>query len=112
MTDAPDCQADHTRHLRPLAMVGCVGPVQDPQRRLVRCSRVLVHLLAVTIGPLLWTIEPTFIDIRARNSGPTLAHPFGTDQLGRDILARMMAGGQVSIAVGLTAMLISVLLGA
>jgi peptide/nickel transport system permease protein len=72
----------------------------------------LFILLAVTIGPLLWTIEPTFIDIRARNSGPTLAHPFGTDQLGRDILARMMAGGQVSIAVGLTAMLISVLLGA
>ncbi|WP_394690472.1 ABC transporter permease [Hoeflea sp.] len=71
----------------------------------------LFILLAVTVGPLLWTIEPTFIDIRARNSGPTLAHPFGTDQLGRDILARMMAGGQVSIAVGLTAMAISVLLG-
>lgn len=71
----------------------------------------LFIVLAVTIGPLLWTIEPTFIDIRARNSGPTLAHPFGTDQLGRDILARMMAGGQVSIAVGLTAMAISVLLG-
>jgi peptide/nickel transport system permease protein len=71
----------------------------------------LFIVLAVTIGPLLWTIEPTFIDIRARNSGPGLAHPFGTDQLGRDILARMMAGGQVSIAVGLTAMLISVLLG-
>ncbi|EDQ35036.1 ABC-type dipeptide/oligopeptide/nickel transport system, permease component [Hoeflea phototrophica DFL-43] len=71
----------------------------------------LFILLAVTVGPFLWTIEPTFIDIRARNSGPTLAHPFGTDQLGRDILARMMAGGQVSIAVGLTAMAISVLLG-
>ncbi len=71
----------------------------------------LFILLAVTIGPLFWTLEPTFIDIRARNSGPGLAHPFGADQLGRDILARMMAGGQVSIAVGLTAMLISVLLG-
>jgi peptide/nickel transport system permease protein len=61
----------------------------------------LFIVLAVTIGPLLWTIEPTFIDIRARNSGPSLAHPFGTDQLGRDIMARMMAGGQVSIAVAL-----------
>jgi peptide/nickel transport system permease protein len=71
----------------------------------------LFILLAVTLGPLVWTLEPTFIDIRARNSGPSLAHPFGTDQLGRDILARMMAGGQVSIAVGLTAMAISVLLG-
>ena len=71
----------------------------------------LFIVLAVTIGPLLWTLEPTFIDIRARNAGPSMVHPFGTDQLGRDILARMMAGGQVSIAVGLTAMLISVLLG-
>jgi len=71
----------------------------------------LFIVLAVTVGPLFWTTEPTFIDIRARNSGPMLAHPFGTDQLGRDILARMMAGGQVSIAVGLTAMAISVLLG-
>ena len=72
----------------------------------------LFIVLSVTIGPLLWPIEPTFIDIRSRNLGPQLAHPFGTDQLGRDILARMMAGGQVSIAVGLTAMLISVVLGA
>ena len=63
------------------------------------------------LGPLVWTIEPTFIDIRARNSGPTWAHPLGTDQLGRDMLARMMAGGQVSIAVGLTAMLLSLVLG-
>ncbi|MGJ8572657.1 MAG: ABC transporter permease [Hoeflea sp.] len=71
----------------------------------------LFIVLAVTVGPLFWTLEPTFIDIRARNSGPMWTHPFGTDQLGRDILARMMAGGQVSIAVGLTAMAISVLLG-
>ena len=55
----------------------------------------LFILLFVILGPLLWPIDPTYIDIRARNSGPTLAHPFGTDQLGRDMFARMMAGGQV-----------------
>lgn len=65
----------------------------------------------VVLGPFLWTIEPTFIDIRARNSSPSLAHPFGTDQLGRDMLARMMAGGKVSLAVGIVAMLIALLLG-
>jgi len=68
-------------------------------------------VFAVIIGPYLWTIDPTFIDIRARNQGPSLAHPLGTDQLGRDMLARMMAGGKVSIAVGFTAMLLSLLLG-
>ncbi len=68
-------------------------------------------LLFVLVGPIIWHIDPTFIDIRARNSGPTFAHPFGTDQLGRDTFARMMAGGQVSLAVGVVAMLLSLLFG-
>lgn len=68
-------------------------------------------LLFVFVGPLIWTLDPQFIDIRARNAGPSLAHPLGTDQLGRDTMARMMAGGQTSIAVGLTAMALALLLG-
>ncbi|MBF9034749.1 ABC transporter permease subunit [Rhodobacterales bacterium HKCCE2091] len=68
-------------------------------------------LLFVYVGPLIWTIDPTYIDIRARNSGPSMAHPMGADQLGRDTLARMMTGGRTSIAVGLTAMLLSLVLG-
>nr|WP_052418318.1 ABC transporter permease [Pseudooceanicola atlanticus] len=65
----------------------------------------------VFLGPFFWTIEATYIDIRARNQGPSLAHPFGTDQLGRDMLARMMAGGQVSMSVGIVAMLLALFLG-
>ncbi|WP_226780530.1 ABC transporter permease [Oceaniglobus trochenteri] len=68
-------------------------------------------LLAVIVGPLLWDIDPKYIDIRARNSGPSLAHPFGTDQLGRDTLARMIAGGRTSVSVGLMAMALSLVLG-
>jgi peptide/nickel transport system permease protein len=71
----------------------------------------LFILVFVIIGPLIWPIDPTYIDIRARNSGPSLAHPFGTDQLGRDMFARMMAGGQVSMAVGITAMLLALVFG-
>ncbi|PSL21891.1 ABC transporter permease [Shimia abyssi] len=71
----------------------------------------IVIVLGVFIGPWLWPYDATFIDIRARNQGPSFAHPFGTDQLGRDTLARMMAGGQTSIAVGLTAMLLALSLG-
>ncbi len=70
-----------------------------------------LFIVAVLIGPFIWSIDPTYIDIRARNQGPTFAHPLGTDQLGRDMLARMMAGGKVSIAVGITAMALSLLLG-
>lgn len=66
---------------------------------------------AVYLGPYIWSIDPTHIDFRARNEGPSWAHPFGTDQLGRDILARMLKGGQTSISVGLTAMLLALVLG-
>lgn len=68
-------------------------------------------LVFVVLGPMLWRIDPTFVDIRARNQGVTLAHPFGTDQLGRDLMARMMTGGRVSLAVGLVAMAIALCLG-
>ncbi|MCF6273964.1 MAG: ABC transporter permease [Rhodobacteraceae bacterium] len=68
-------------------------------------------LIAVAIGPWLWTIDPGYANIRVRNQGMSLAHPFGTDQLGRDMLAQVLQGGRVSIAVGLTAMAIALLLG-
>ncbi len=63
------------------------------------------------IGPWLWIHDATYINIRARNQGFSWTHPLGTDQLGRDMLARMMKGGQVSLAVGMAAMVLSVLLG-
>lgn len=71
----------------------------------------LVILLGVVFGPWLWPLDPAGIDFRARNNGPTLAHPFGTDQLGRDMLARMIEGGRVSLSVGITAMLLALFLG-
>jgi len=67
--------------------------------------------LAVIFGPYVWTISPTYIDFMAMNAGSSLAHPMGTDPLGRDTLARMMTGGRISIAVGMTAMAISIFLG-
>lgn len=71
----------------------------------------LLIIVAVFLGPYIWTIEATYIDIRSRNQGPSLGHPFGTDQLGRDTLARMMAGGRTSVSVGLSAMLLALFLG-
>lgn len=78
---------------------------------LVGAGIFLFIVLAVVIGPLIWPYDAQFIDIRSRNQGPSFAHPLGTDQLGRDMLARMMAGGKVSVAVGITAMLLSLVLG-
>jgi peptide/nickel transport system permease protein len=74
-------------------------------------------LAFVLVGPLIWRVDPAFINpdaaqmIKTRNKPPSLQYPLGTDQLGRDMLARMMAGGKVSLAVGMVAMAISILLG-
>ncbi|MBS0563789.1 MAG: ABC transporter permease [Proteobacteria bacterium] len=71
----------------------------------------------VVLGPHLWRYDPNFIEpdamkmIKSRNQPASLAHPIGTDQLGRDMLARMIAGGKVSISVGFVAMTISICFG-
>ncbi len=67
--------------------------------------------ILVLAGPHLWTLGPNHIDIQARNQGASMAHPLGTDQLGRDTFSQMLAGGRVSLAVGVVAMGLSLFLG-
>jgi peptide/nickel transport system permease protein len=67
--------------------------------------------LAVAFGPLVWQVPINDIDFSAQLSGPSWAHPFGTDDLGQDLLARMLYGGRISLAVGLTAMSVAVIVG-
>ncbi|MEM7256321.1 MAG: ABC transporter permease [Pseudomonadota bacterium] len=69
-------------------------------------------VLVVTVGPYIHTIDPQYLDIRNKNLSPSWEHPMGTDNLGRDTLAQVMAGGRVSLLVGVVAMLLSLLLGA
>ena len=71
----------------------------------------LIIALTVLVGPFFWIFEANEINIRERNQGPSWLHPLGTDQLGRDTFARMIAGGQTSITVGLAAMALSIFLG-
>ncbi len=70
-----------------------------------------IIVFAVYVGPFIQRVDPNKINIRAKNQGPSLLHPFGTDNLGHDMLAQVMAGGQISLAVGLTAMLLALFLG-
>ncbi|MFK7754407.1 MAG: ABC transporter permease [Sedimentitalea sp.] len=79
--------------------------------------------LAVLFGPFIWTLDPQKIDIRNRDLRPIFsaifnsdakvswAHPFGTDQLGRDGLSNMIAGGRASLAVGWAAMVLTLAIG-
>jgi peptide/nickel transport system permease protein len=68
-------------------------------------------LLATFIGSSLYPQEIDAIDFSVSGSGISLEHPFGTDSLGRDILARMLWGGRISLAVGIVAALVAILLG-
>src|SRR5687768_1666321 len=70
-----------------------------------------VIVVAVLVAPWLWPVPINEIDFSARLEGPSPRHPFGTDDLGQDLLARMLYGGRISIAVGLTAMLIAIVVG-
>jgi peptide/nickel transport system permease protein len=67
--------------------------------------------LAVAFGPLLWRVPINDIDFGAHLEGPSWNHPFGTDDLGQDLLARMLYGGRISLAVGLAAMLVAITVG-
>jgi peptide/nickel transport system permease protein len=73
---------------------------------------LLSSCFAVLFGPFLRRIDPNKISIRERNEGPSLLHPFGTDNLGHDLFAQVLAGGRVSLAVGVAAMALSLVLGA
>jgi peptide/nickel transport system permease protein len=66
---------------------------------------------AVLAGPLLYRVPINDIDFRAKLKGPSWTHPLGTDDLGQDLLARMLYGGRISIAVGVAAMLIAISVG-
>jgi len=67
-------------------------------------------VLTALVGPLVWRTDPNAPDFD-RLKGPTWAHPFGTDDLGRDTLARVIHGAQVSLEVGAVAILIALVAG-
>jgi peptide/nickel transport system permease protein len=83
------------------------------RHRLAAASTAILTamLLAVAFGPLLWQVPINDIDFSAHLEGPSWGHPFGTDDLGQDLLARMLYGGRISLAVGLAAMLVAIIVG-
>ena len=72
-----------------------------------------VLIVAVLIGPYLWVPEKLNVAaaIKLKNQGPSWRFPLGTDQLGRDMFARVMLAGRVSLAVGFVAMIIAIVFG-
>jgi peptide/nickel transport system permease protein len=87
-------------------------------RRLQEHKPAMMSLLIVAVvvvgcvcAPLVLGYDPYYAPVELRRQAPSLAHLFGTDELGRDLMMRIWVGGRVSLAIGISAMLISILIG-
>lgn len=73
---------------------------------------VLLLVIGVCVlGPIFYRVDPNTVDPSLFQQGPTAAHLLGTDDAGRDVLARLMYGGRVSLLIGFTAALSANLIG-
>lgn len=83
------------------------------RHKLAMASAIVLLLLVSTValGPFLWRVPINEIDFAAKLQGPSWSHPLGTDDLGQDVLARLIYGGRISLAVGLAAMLVACVVG-
>jgi peptide/nickel transport system permease protein len=94
---------------------------RPPQRRLsgliasrapvIALAYLLAVLLAASFAPLLTGSDPGYLDPGSRLQPMSVAHPLGTDALGRDLYARILYGGRVSLAVGFGVTVVSVAFG-
>ncbi|WP_414475983.1 ABC transporter permease [Microvirga sp. M2] len=78
---------------------------------LIGSAVFIAMLLCVLLGPLVWSVGIAEIDFSAQLEGPSVAHPLGTDDMGQDLLARLLFGGRISLAVGITAALVATVIG-
>jgi len=86
---------------------------QFRRHRLAMAGTVVIALLVTLtlLGPTLWRTPIDTIDFAASKAAPSLSHPLGTNDLGQDLLARIIWGGRISLSVGLAAMLVSITVG-
>ena len=78
---------------------------------LVGFAMVVFFVAAALLAPILPIADPTATDWSAVRKAPTMAHPLGTDEIGRDILARMIWGARASLIAGVISVVIAVALG-
>src|SRR5262249_38400530 len=84
-----------------------------PLRLMLKTGAVIVAVAAVAAlaGPLVTPFDPATQELALRLAGPSATHPFGLDELGRDILAPVLAGARISFLVGLTVVTVSASVG-
>jgi peptide/nickel transport system permease protein len=107
--EAATAEQRRTRHFSPWLEAG--RRFRRHPLAVVSGATLLAIVLAVLLGPSLWGVPINAIDFTTRLQGPSWQHPLGTDDLGQDLLARLLYGGRISLAVGLAAMVVAILFG-
>ncbi|MEJ5197776.1 MAG: oligopeptide ABC transporter permease [Anaerolineae bacterium] len=113
-------EADETD--RPLKLSAAARAPDTPFRRAVRRFRrhtlgmigmtlMVALILAAALAPVIGRYPPNRVDLLSTNAPPSAKHWFGTDRTGRDIWARTIYAGRVSLSVGLVAVMISTTIG-
>lgn len=74
-------------------------------------SLVIILLVLASVFAFIYPVDPNALNATQRLKPPSFAHPFGTDDMGRDYLARSLYGGRVSLLVGFLAMILSTVIG-
>ena len=72
---------------------------------------ILLTIAAAVIGPVLVPHDAIAQDLPMRLNGPSWSHPLGMDELGRDLLARLLMGARISLFVGISVVGVSALVG-
>lgn len=106
--------------VRPVSLTRAKGDTQSPSRRFLRqlfrrrtavigLAIIVAQTLALTFGPALSPYDPIEPSFSTRFEPPSVAHPMGTDEVGRDVLTRVLYGGRVSVAAGVFSVLLGLL---
>jgi ABC-type dipeptide/oligopeptide/nickel transport system permease subunit len=85
--------------------------LRSNRKAMLALAFIIFEILVAVFAPWIAPYKPDYSDYSALWSGPTREHWMGTDDLGRDVLSRLIYGGRVSIAVGILAQATQVLVG-
>lgn len=115
----PEPQVDAARQADLAAQIGETESTWDKLKTMCRENKlaaasalvILIITLVAVFAPLVAPYDPTAQDLTNRMQGMSLQHIFGTDQLGRDVLSRMIYGARISLCIGIFPTLISMILG-
>jgi peptide/nickel transport system permease protein len=90
---------------------GWVRRFRNNPTSLVGLAIFLAVILAAVFAPWIWPVDPLEQDVVERLVGPSLAHPLGTDSFGRDVLARLLHAGRISLLIGISSIALAMLVG-